>query len=349
MKILQIITKSELGGAQSVVSTLANSFCESHEVMVVAGEGDGKIWDIIDDRVEKVTCPSLKGHISLYKDMKTICFLRKIYRTFQPDIVHLHSSKAGLLERLAFPSDRIIYTVHGFDSLRLGHHWLLPLERKMQKHCAAIVGVSKHDQKYMFEERITNNVSYIYNGAIKIEKQLGISFPGSDKYQKTILCIARISKQKRFDLFIEVARKLPQYAFVWIGNQHEMPNLPQNVMLMGNITGASRYCHHADLIILPSNYEGLPIVLIEAMCAGKPIVASRVGGVPEIVTDGVNGFAVDNTTDDFCEKIDLILTNDDMRKRMGENSFSFYEKNLAPEKMVDSYQELYNTIYRKTH
>lgn len=349
MKILQIITKSELGGAQSVVSMLANSLCESHEVMVVAGEGDGKIWDIIDDRVAKKQCPMLKGKISLGKDMAAICFLRKLYRSFQPDIVHLHSSKAGLLGRLAFPKERTVYTVHGFDSLRLAHHWLIPLERQMQKRCAAIVGVSRHDVVYMEREGITRNVSYIYNTSLPVAKDPSLGLPGSGKHAKTILCIARISYPKRFDLFTDIARRMPQYGFVWIGNQYDIPDIPDNVTLMGNIVGASQYCHHADLVILPSDYEGLPIVLIEAMAAGKPIVASRVGGIPEIVEDGKNGFTADNTADDFCQRISQVLTNDDLQRRMGENSRSFYENNLTVEKMVNAYKDLYNSIYRKTH
>ena len=77
---------------------------------------------------------------------------------------------------------------------------------------------------------------------------------------------------------MSIATLLPDYAFVWIGNQSEVKEYPKNVFFMGNIPDAGKYNSIADLFILPSNYEGLPMVILEAMSAGKPVVASNVGG-----------------------------------------------------------------------
>jgi glycosyltransferase involved in cell wall biosynthesis len=76
---------------------------------------------------------------------------------------------------------------------------------------------------------------------------------------------------------------LPQYGFVWIGNQEEMNDLPANCHFIGNIPNAGAYCRFADVFCLPSDYEGLPMVILEAMSFGKPVVASDVGGIKEIV------------------------------------------------------------------
>ena len=145
MKILQIITKSELGGAQSVLTSIVNALCAEHEVTVIAGEGDGKMFDAIDDRVRKIHYSHLQRAVSLYHDTKALFYLWKLNRKLRPDIIHLHSSKAGLLGRLVFPKQKIVYTIHGFDSIRVAFRQFLPIERIMQRRCAAIVGVSQYD------------------------------------------------------------------------------------------------------------------------------------------------------------------------------------------------------------
>lgn len=88
--------------------------------------------------------------------------------------------------------------------------------------------------------------------------------------------------------------------------QVEVDNHPDNVYFLGNIPDAGRYNSIADLFILPSNYEGLPMVILEVMSAGKPVVASNVGGISEIVVNGENGYVVENTPQAFAEKISCI-------------------------------------------
>ena len=140
MKILQIITLCELGGAQSVVINLANKLSEEHEVIVAAGEGDGKMFSMLHPKVKQERLPHLQRALSPKNDFLTIFDMRKLYQKYKPDIIHLHSSKAGMLGRVAFPSKKVVYTVHGFDSIRLAYRKFLPIERFMQRTCKAIVG-----------------------------------------------------------------------------------------------------------------------------------------------------------------------------------------------------------------
>ena len=119
MRVLQVITLCELGGAQTVVANIANGICDNHDVIVASGEGDGKMWHMLDDKVQRVHCKHLKRRISFLNDLLTMYDFWKIYRKYRPDVIHLHSSKAGMLGRLVFPSKKIIYTVHGFDTIRL--------------------------------------------------------------------------------------------------------------------------------------------------------------------------------------------------------------------------------------
>lgn len=344
MIIMQVITRSELGGAQSVLANLSNALCKQNQIIVIAGEGDGKLWEILDKRIVRIPCPYIKRKPSIINDTRAIFFLKRACHDFKPDIIHLHSSKAGLLGRMAFPSSKIVYTVHGFDSIRLRYRSFIPIERLFQNFCSAIVGVSAYDESCLKKEKICKHVSFIYNGIpspnLKENKKLGVP----QKFQKKVLCIARISEQKRFDLFIEVAKLLPQYAFAWIGNIQEIKNVPNNVFMMGNIVNAQAYCGDADVFFLPSNYEGLPMVIIEAMSHSKPIVASNVGGVSEIVKNDVNGYTTRNDSKEMADAISLILADKEKEKLMGVKSREIYEDKLTLGRMVDKYENLYKKI-----
>lgn len=349
MKILHIITKSELGGAQSVLTSIVNALCEEHEVTVIAGEGDGKMFNAIDDRVRKIYYPHLRRDISLYHDTKTLVAMWKFNRKLQPDIIHLHSSKAGLLGRLVFPRRKIIYTIHGFDSIRVAFRQFLPIERIMQRRCAAIVGVSQYDMNSLHSEGIFANTHLVYNGVDVPQQQPSATASFPTGYAKTVLCIARVAKPKRHDIFIECAKRLPQYAFVWIGNLDPVDNVPDNVFFLGNIPNAAAYCKQANLFMLPSNYEGLPIVILEAMCQGKAIVASKVGGISEMVIDNKNGFAVPNDSAIFAERIQYILGNDEVLQQFSDYSLQLYKNRFTNQKMVEGYLKIYTEVAKHTH
>lgn len=346
---MQVITLSELGGAQSVVANLANALSRGgHEVVVVAGEGDGKLFDMLDKEIATERVDSLVRRISPLNELKTLRAFRKLKKKHNPDVVHLHSSKAGLLGRLAFPKRQTVYTVHGFDSIRTAFRKFLPLERALQHRCAAIVGVSRYDEQNMLAERINHNVSTIYNGIYAPEAAADdLLGPLRERYRGVVLCIARFFPPKKTDMFIEVARRMPQLAFAWIGNQHEVTEPhSENAFFLGNRKGAGAYCPQADLFWLPSNYEGLPIVIIEAMAAGKPVVASAVGGIPELL-DGKNGMAVENDTDKMVEAIGTIMADADRREAMGAKARRDYEANLTVDKMADGYKKIYNRIIER--
>lgn len=343
MRIMEIITLSQLGGAQSVVANLANSLVSYNEVIVVAGKQDGKLWNILDNRVKKITSNHLVREISPINDTLAFLAMVKLYFKYKPDVIHLHSSKAGILGRLAFPTKKVIYTVHGFDSIRNAYRKLLPLEKKMQNFCNTIVAVSQYDLNNLKEEGIKRNLHLVYNG-IKHTEDNNIKLELNKKYKKVVLCIARVAKPKRLDIFLATAKELPQYAFVWIGNQKEESTKPSNVYFLGNIPNASRYCIKADLFMLSSDYEGLPMVIIEAMSFGKPIVASNVGGISEIVKNGINGYTVPNASHIFAQKISSILRDEQKCKAFGQNSLKIFQNELTDYQMANKYFKIYKEI-----
>jgi glycosyltransferase involved in cell wall biosynthesis len=163
------------------------------------------------------------------------------------------------------------------------------------------------------------------------------------KYAKTVLCVARVAKPKRFDIFLETASLLPQYAFMWIGNSDPIKDVSENVFCLGNIPEARKYNQLADLFMLPSDYEGLPMVIIEAMSYGKPIVASHVGGISEIVINDENGYTVENTPKVFADKIASILENEILYKKFSENSLRRFTTDLTVERMMKEYISIYKS------
>lgn len=146
--------------------------------------------------VKQEHCKYLKRAISPVYDMLTIIDFWKLYWKYKPDIIHLHSSKVGMLGRIAFPAKKTIYTVHGFDSIRLAHRKFLPIERLIQYSCKSIVGVSHYDAKNLKAEKITHHIHCVYNGICPIETGEELSFQLPKKYAKIVLCIARLSPQK---------------------------------------------------------------------------------------------------------------------------------------------------------
>ena len=345
MKILQVITQSELGGAQTVVVQLANNLSKEHEVVLAAGQGDGKMWDMVNDKVVRESCPHLQRSISLKDDFLAAIELRRLYKKYRPDIIHLHSSKAGTLGRIVFPSKKIVYTVHGFDSIRLAFRKFLPIEKCLQYFCKAVVGVSKYDEMNLISEGIKNNVSTVYNGIITPDTNYIANIPQFNTEKPIVLSIARVAAPKRADIFIEVAETLPKYEFIWIGNQCEITEygtLPSNCHFVGNIPNAGALCSKADLLMLSSDYEGLPMVILEAMSFGKPVVASNVGGISEIVRNDINGYAIENNAQQFAEKIQCILEDEKLYSKFSHNSLEIFQKELTIEKMVKGYMNIYN-------
>jgi hypothetical protein len=165
MKILQAITLADLGGAQSVLINLCDCLInDGHEVFIVS-EPEGPMWDILPDKVNKIKINSLQRSVHPRKDLEVILQLRKIYRQYKPDVIHLHSSKMGLLGRLAFPKSKIVYTVHGFDSIRVAYRKFLFIEKLLSNRAKYIVGVSRYDYNNFISEKLSeSNISYIYNG-----------------------------------------------------------------------------------------------------------------------------------------------------------------------------------------
>jgi len=350
MKILHIITNTELGGAQTVCISLANMASDEGNTVAVASMEGGYLWDNLSPSVTRFDIKHMVKPISCVSDIKCYFELKRLINEFSPDIIHLHSSKAAVLGRLAGKKYKrnIVYTVHGFDSIRLQHRFFLPLEKLLQKLCGAVVAVSEYDKKSLLREGITHNVKIIHNG-IEL-KNINIECPfNREDYKKTVMTIARISLQKRFQSFLSVASdpSMKDYLFVWVGGSAEKSMdeikkeyfIPSNVLLLGDYPNASSLLPYCDLFVLFSNYEGLPMTILEAMANKKAIVASNVGGIPELV-DKTNGVLV-NSDNEAVTAVDRLLNEPELIERMGQASLKKYRDFFTMENMWEKYRSLY--------
>lgn len=360
MKIFHVITRADLGGAQSIVINLVKKSIENGHQVYVLTEQSGAMWKELPKEAIKVPVKSLMPEIHPIKDLFVILALRKAYHKFKPDVIHLHSSKIGALGRVAFPAHKIVYTVHGFDSVRVAFRKFLIIEKILKNQAKHIVGVSRYDLENLKKEGIFRNTSCIYNGIIdwvalnvKENKEL-IPSRSLDTLMNQIrndgnfmvLCIARISKQKRFDLFCDIAAQLihEKVKFIWIGNQFAPEGqIPDNVICLGELSNAHQYIKYADICMLTSNYEGMPISIIEALAYEKAVLASDVGGINEVL-DGQNGFALPNEVPRFVEKILAYKNDPQLLADANKAARRSYEHQFTIDLMYDKYFLLYKDI-----
>lgn len=230
-------------------------------------------------------------------------------RQMQPDVVHIHSTFAGLVIRplLLFMRrrPRVVYCPHGWafsrETSQISHQTTKRVELVLAGITDRIVCISGDEQKQAAAAGIARDrLVLVYNG-ISADRSTRPADSISWTSRKTrILFIGRLDRQKGYDLLVEAARRLADVVDVRIigssviGKQEDL-ELPSNVTLLGwmNRPQIDAYLDAADLVVIPSRWEAFGLVAIEAMRAAKPIVAFRIGALPEIVEDGITGILAD--------------------------------------------------------
>jgi glycosyltransferase involved in cell wall biosynthesis len=357
MRILHIITNAELGGAQSVAGALARWAVEHGNDVAMASELAGPLWDGLDPRVRRLPLRRMVKKISPFDDVLVFGEIRRAIRAYKPDIIHLHSSKAGVLGRAAAGRLRstTIYTVHGFDTILKAHPVFIPLERLLGRFCGAVVAVSEYDARSLAACGISKNVRVIRNGAADWkdapprDEEAAAAIEKARRSGGAVLSIARLAPPKRFDLFCAAARLLPRSGFFWIGNEQNVDTarLPRNVTMLGSLPDAGAYANYADVLALFSDYEGLPMSILESLSCGTPVVASRVGGVQEAL-DGYCGETVENDAVWAAEALARYLPGGDRHStadpKVRISARRRYESLFSVKAMASSYDSLYHEL-----
>lgn len=317
-KIIYVITQGELGGAQRYVHDLATNLDKTqYDVLVMAGaeKPDLKI------KLERAGIPcalvkNLVRKLHPLKDLLAIFELQKAFRELEPNIIHLNSGKAGFLGSiaagLAGQRNKVIFTAHGFSFLEPNPWWLRTLylwaEKIAKPFRQKIICVSEYDRQQALKQKIgaEKQLITIHNG-IDTEKfqilrgQLQINSKFKIPNTKLVSTIAHLYPTKGLKYLIEAAKivtaKFPAVSFVVIGEGQEKTKLESRIknyglgekfFLLGAIPNASQYLTEFDIFVLPSIKEGFPYTILEAMAAGLPIVATNVGGIPEMITPSLS-------------------------------------------------------------
>lgn len=282
-------------------------------------------------------------------------------RRVQPDIVHIHSTFAGLVIRpmllLKRGGPRVVYCPHGWafsrETSQLSHRTTKLVELVLAKITDRIICISGDEQNEAINAGIASErLTLVYNG-ISADRPASHTHSVVWPSQKTrLLFIGRLDRQKGYDLLVEAARQLGETVDVRvIGSsvigKHEDMELPPNVTLLGwmNRPQIEAHLEAADLVAIPSRWEAFGLVALEAMRAAKPIVAFRIGALPEIVEDGVTGIlsspvSVASLVDgiDRAVKLDLSATG-----RSGYERFRrHYDVKKTHQMLSNLYRELFH-------
>lgn len=286
--------------------------------------------------------------LSPFHDFRSTLKLRKLLKQLNPDIIHLHSSKAGVLGRFAnsllFSNEKkIFYTPHGYSFLRQDiSSSKRKLFRCIEKYTQRLFGgitIACGDTEYEIAQNL--GPSLLVRNGISIDNT-------EQSYQKTnnkltIGTIGRIMAQKNPKLFNDIAHRFPQYDFVWIGDgeDREMLTAP-NIKISGWFTDNSEVLpllNQLDVYLQTSLWEGLPIAILEAMACKKPIVATDVIGNKDLVVNNENGFLFQD-----IHQLDTIfkqLENESYRKHLGEKSFEYCNERFNSEKNFQKLVKIY--------
>ncbi len=376
LNVLHVITKLELGGAQeNTLYTLRNLNREKYNLFLATND-EGilieKARELKD--VKAFFIPKLIRPISPPKDLITLIKLFHFCKREKIDIVHTHSSKAGILGRWAarFAKVPIItHTIHGWGFYPrqnfLKRKIFIFLEKITSKITDRLIAVSQANIETGIQNRIGEEEKYtlirsgikssrFQNVEVKIaekKKELGL-----EEDTKVVAMIASFKPQKAPLDFIKIASRVvmkkPKTQFLLIGDGELRPeierltkefNLEKKVILTGWRKDIPQILKVMDILALTSRWEGLPRVFPEAMASELPIVATKVDGAPEAIEEGVNGFLVSaGDTRSMAEKIITLLDNPEMAKEMGrkgrEKVFPEFDIDLMVRKIDNLYQEL---------
>lgn len=311
-KILYIV-EAMGGGVFTYIVDLANELVKEYDMYIayaVRKQTPKNYKNYFDKRIHLIEVKNFGRAINPTKDIAAFFEVKKIAAEIKPDGIHLHSSKAGAIGRVALNGKiPMFYTPHGYSFLMENYK---PMKRKMfkliesvcaKRNCTTIsCSVGEHQETL----KLTKRATYVNNGINIAELQEIVDKTEKVAHPFTVYTLGRICYQKNPTLFNEIAESLPDVKFVWIGDGELREELTsKNIEITGwaDRSTAIRYAVNADVFLLPSRWEGLPISLLESMYMKKVCVVSNVIGNRDVIHNGENGFVCEKA-EDFVKAIE---------------------------------------------
>lgn len=374
IKVLHI-TQATIGGTLEYLKLFFNHINKDEYEVYLACPSYGPMKKEIEDMGVKVYPLEMTREISLKDDLNSFMEMKKLIKGVNPDIVHLHSSKAGVLGKIASYLNKIpcIYNAHGWSfSMNVSDKkkkvYSL-IEKYTSLFCDKIVNISEYEHNLAKQYNIASDKKMItiHNG-IDIEKYEKSNYSRKDTLEELgipqecfiVGMVARISEQKDPIKFIEIAKEVcsvienAYFVLVGDGELREQVNklitkydLKDRVKITGWVNDVNKYISAFDIGILTSRWEGFGLVLTEYMAAKKPIIASNIGGIPELIEDNYNGILVDiNDTDKFIKSIIELKYNSTLKHKYVENSSCILENKFNIKTVVERHNKLYRKLLK---
>ncbi|MGH7498787.1 MAG: glycosyltransferase family 4 protein [Gemmatimonadales bacterium] len=363
MKIAYLVTRADpIGGAQIHVRDLTTAMREQgHEPAVITG-GSGPFTDALKaEGIPTYSLQHLVAPIRPLEDLRALREIRAALRELQPDLLSTHSSKAGILGRLAGKALRIpvIFTAHGWaftPGVPSGPASVYRLVERMAAPLASrIVTVSEFDRRLALDRGITGpeHIVTVHNGMPDVPPALRAD-PGRTPVR--LVMVARFELQKDQRTLVRALAELRQYAWELdlIGDGPLVPEitalctelgLGERVRFWGQLLDVETRLAEAQVFFLMSNWEGFPRSILEAMRAGLPVVASSVGGIEESVHDGETGFVVPRgDVESLRARIEQLLRDAELRRRLGANGRALYERYFTLAHTVEGTLAVYHQV-----
>jgi glycosyltransferase involved in cell wall biosynthesis len=353
-----LITLAEIGGAQTYVAALLPALTRDFDV-TVAAHGPGPLREAAAaNGVRFLPLSNVRRPISPLRDLAGLVELVRLLRRERPDILHANSSKAGILGRLAAALTRVpirIFTVHGWAfSAHSGVASRLYLwaDRLMSPLTTVTICVSDYSRAKGLEAGTCSpERTAVIPNAVEIPPARPA---GRDRNPPVLVAVGRLKAPKDFLTFVRALGLLRPGAAktLIVGEGPDRPELEaeirrleigDNVQLLGERRDVLELLADADVFVLSSASEGMPVSVLEAMAAGLPVVGSRVGGVPELVVDGETGLLVEpGDPDELAAAIDRLLADPQLRRRLAETGRARAQGRFALESFRRAHVELYS-------
>lgn len=371
LKIVQLITRMDkIGGAQKHVEALAIQLKQDgHEVTVVTGSYQPSLWRLQEEKITVIRIPAMQRAIHLTKDFRTFWQLRAVIKRLHPDVVATHSSKAGVIGRIVGSLLRIptVFTAHSWSFTegvpQRKQMLYYRMEKSVQRFSTKIITVSDYDRELALIKKVApaHKLLTIHNGIAPID-----SNPSTEKTyteQPVIVMVARFEVPKRQDLLLEALAELTDvpWQLQLVGDGSLRPaleefvaqhNLTDRIIFLGDQLDVHTYLEKSHVFVLLSDWEGLPISIIEAMRIGLPIVATNVGGVKELVVDHGNGFLIEREDKELLkQRLRHLLLDATLSQKMGNASerryLQYFTFTPMYQKTLMVYQQAVSELVKK--
>jgi glycosyltransferase involved in cell wall biosynthesis len=362
MRVLHVIARLNVGGTARYITQLANELPKhGMETFVATGFVQGaEVEDESAKTIEFIRIPSMGRSINPIKDHLARKQLEKIIRDVKPDIIHTHTFKAGYVTRMKKQSIPVIHTFHGhlladpeFSGFKL--KVIIEVERMLAKKSAKLVTVGRRVADELLEQRIGYKAQYVNipPGVVAInvtpKGQALQNLNLEDDGRPIVGWIARVTGVKNPMLALQVADAMPDTHFVLAGGGDLLEQVkaaaPANVSVIGwaeaaDVFGAS------ELILSTSENEGMPVALIEAQLAGKPVIATDVGSVSEVVLNHETGIVTNKNAGSITLALETLLLDKQKRTEMGTIAKSRANALFSVDRMINAHIALYKSIVK---